>query len=747
MSGAMYNPVVIDDDDHLDNFDTRRRRIEEETQTGIHLAQWVAARRSSRVVSGRYATTLSLTEADTEEAIENVLIDGIAEVIDLTDDDTPATCSARQFIPQEEETIISGYEIPGLRLRPGINLELNSALGEHKIQFLRIKYIVQRPSGVVLRGWGFARTRYIDGVLPRLNEVAMVAELRTSDSRHGDNQGLVDVPLSNVRRARELRITSAPFPEHRFDQYDFVSLGKQWMEEYGPLVCRYSYHVHYHGDNVKPCEWAIIRINETEADNKYTKPDQQNRFSWRGETVPGGSHIPGVRDNTQPVVDLEAGLGQRTSDYPQRLAHGQRYTAGDVFAGAGGASRGIERARVRLVFAVDHWSHAAATLRSNFPGTKVYHMPVDENFLGSESTRYRVDILHLSPPCQFWSPAHTVAGKDDEANKTILFSSAPLVKKYRPRLFTLEQTFGLLSPKFKESFKKFLKGFNELGCSIRWKVTPLANYGVPQLRKRLLIIGSCPGEKLPTFPAPTHGKDVKDADRLLPWATPKSVLASISGVRNNPLHQPHAMRRFNPPKAPWDPTKLARTITTSGGQNYHWDGKRDFTLLEYAKLQGFPRFHKFEGSCIKKQIGNAFAPSVVKVLYEHLVNWLLDQDGIRPSDGHQPFPGAVDAIDLSQDDDTVFSGDEGSDADEEIIHLGDRSLHHGPRELAQSFCGQSSTEGSPDSLMDLEFVSGLSDLETVRGDYHRTVPDYNAAPVIDLTLEGAESSWENQCVI
>jgi DNA (cytosine-5)-methyltransferase 1 len=69
-------------------------------------------------------------------------------------------------------------------------------------------------------------------------------------------------------------------------------------------------------------------------------------------------------------------------------------------------------------------------------------------------------------------------------------------------------------------------------------------------------------------------------------------------------------------------------MTTSGGQNYHPSGARDFTLREYACLQGFPHCHLFRGNCIKKQIGNAVPPVVAKVLFESIKRDLDRADGI-----------------------------------------------------------------------------------------------------------------------
>ncbi|KAK4133343.1 S-adenosyl-L-methionine-dependent methyltransferase, partial [Trichocladium antarcticum] len=553
--------------------------------------------------------------------IEDALTGDIAQIIDLTDDGDHFAQNSSRRAPIQKQNLSTYMLGNGIRLRPGITVELKDGWGPDKIRFIRIQAIVQAPGTleVLIRGWGYVRVRELDGGLPRkVNEVAMVARLTSSSQIPWQEQSLIEVSADAVGRKRTLKVTNAPFPEHRYDKGAYSRNGIKWVEEWGPLVCRFRYELYFNDGCDKPCESAIVRIGEDEADPNYRVPDEQNQNRWRGGNVPGGSYRP--NGPSLPVVDVES--NQPRDVRAANLVPGQRYTAGDVFAGAGGASRGIERAGVQLLFAVDHWCHAAESLRSNFDSTDIHELEVTDVILRKD-IRYNPDILHLSPPCQFWSPAHTIAGQNDDQNIAVLFSCTDLIAKFRPRLFTVEQTFGIMHPKFQGFFNRFLQGFTEHGYSVRWKIVPLVNYGVPQLRRRLIMIGAAPGEKLPPLPAPTHNKD--GTGGLQPWVTPKSALAPLVRVQPIGLHRP--ARRFDHRKPRWDPDRLAKTITTSGGQNYHWDGERDFTLLEYAVLQGFPIWHKFKGSYVKKQIGNAFAPSVVQLLYEHLVGWLLEQDG------------------------------------------------------------------------------------------------------------------------
>ncbi|KAM7221028.1 S-adenosyl-L-methionine-dependent methyltransferase, partial [Rhypophila decipiens] len=292
-------------------------------------------------------------------------------------------------------------------------------------------------------------------------------------------------------------------------------------------------------------------------------------------------------------------------------------------------------------FAVDNWDRAVQSLETNFaPVTKVYHSDVTDMI--SNPGVGHVDILHLSPPCQVWSPAHTVPGKNDAMNEAILFSCGGLLEKFKPRMFTLEQTFGILHERFNDHFSRLMADFVELGYSIRWQVVNLATFGLPQPRKRLIILGAGPGETLPDFPKPTHCLDRHGHHGLKPFVSARQAIAHLDDNWDwdyGPDHQYLPLRMRKPP---WDPDRLMNTITCGGGHNnHHWDGEREFTTLEFAALQGFPLEHKFVGSKTdkKKQIGNAFPPKVVKVFYEHLIACLDKIDNIPHRPKGYPPPG------------------------------------------------------------------------------------------------------------
>jgi DNA (cytosine-5)-methyltransferase 1 len=129
--------------------------------------------------------------------------------------------------------------------------------------------------------------------------------------------------------------------------------------------------------------------------------------------------------------------------------------------------------------------------RHNFPDSKHFEMWAHEFVaLPGCLQRFIVDILHLSPPCQVFSPVHTREGKNDQQNFASLFACEEIIKKTRPRMITLEQTFGILHPRFKEAFHSLIQMFTSLGYSVSWRTLGFQRYGLPQSRRRLIIIAA-----------------------------------------------------------------------------------------------------------------------------------------------------------------------------------------------------------------------------------------------------------------
>ncbi|KAL8819141.1 MAG: hypothetical protein Q9223_002367 [Gallowayella weberi] len=259
-------------------------------------------------------------------------------------------------------------------------------------------------------------------------------------------------------------------------------------------------------------------------------------------------------------------LGSRTCSTKQQ------YTFGDALCGAGGMSRAAHQSGLHIEYAFDSNKNACKSYKLNFPNVDVRCLWGDE-FVKLPND-CKVDIAHLSPPCQFFSDAHTRAGKDDEMNTASLFAVGELLRKSRPRIVTLEQTFGIiLRARHQGYLNALIQVFTSHGFSVRWRILHCANYGLPQMRLRTFMIASCPGEPLPAFPLPTHSSS-PETTGLLPSTTISSTLSLIP--TGAPNHSPHLCR----PRAlsPQSGDCVARTNTCNGGAQVHPDGTRDFTV-------------------------------------------------------------------------------------------------------------------------------------------------------------------------
>ncbi|MCJ1352947.1 MAG: hypothetical protein MMC33_002931 [Icmadophila ericetorum] len=321
---------------------------------------------------------------------------------------------------------------------------------------------------------------------------------------------------------------------------------------------------------------------------------------------------------------------------------GQRYTFGDAFCGAGGTSRGACLAGLRVQWGLDHNENACRSWEWNFPFADILNRDIFE-VITRESGLGKVDILHLSPPCQFFSPAHTTAGQNDDANTAASFAIAGMLKCAKPRIVTLENTSGLLRI-HQVWLYAVIHQFTSLGFSIRWKLLCFQDYGLGQRRERLIIIAACPGEPLPAFPPRTHSSSPSTTG-LLPHTTMSHALQNIPPTWNN--HNPSSLPAKDLPPQTKYANGLSKCMTTSGAGIVHPSGKRALTDREFACLQGFPLCHVFSEREVKRQIGNAVSPPFARVLFGHVRRELERVDGVPSRRGSRQREGD-DVIDLSE---------------------------------------------------------------------------------------------------
>jgi DNA (cytosine-5)-methyltransferase 1 len=180
-----------------------------------------------------------------------------------------------------------------------------------------------------------------------------------------------------------------------------------------------------------------------------------------------------------------------------------------LFAGAGGCSLGFEQAGYNIIYATDFNKAAIETYKTNFPDTRAECIDIKNidfsTLLASLKTK-QIDVLIGGPPCQGFSTAGPRFW--DDPRNHLLKQYVRALEILRPKWFLMENVEGLLTSNNGEYVSEVVKAFLNLGYSIRLEKVYSQEYGVPQRRKRVIIIGNRLGIDF-SFPEPTtfsHGK-------------------------------------------------------------------------------------------------------------------------------------------------------------------------------------------------------------------------------------------------
>lgn len=344
------------------------------------------------------------------------------------------------------------------------------------------------------------------------------------------------------------------------------------------------------------------------------------------------------------------------------------FTALDLFAGAGGFSLGLVRAKFSVLGAFDNWQAAVKSYAANFEHP-VLNQDVSQlrgdGALESMATDH-VDLLVGGPPCQGFSIQRI--GDDSDGRNSLVLEYARLVEQVRPRLFLMENVPGLLGKRGKVLVQEFLRRLDAAGYRVIHQIVNAADYGVPQIRKRVVFAGWPKGAPEFQFPAATHlpSEYVTAGEALSGLPVPPEDFSPLPGdalhrrTRLSELNQqrirlippgggmqdlPEALRvdchRAGAEKighryvyGRLDPDKPSATITArfdsfTRGKFGHPIEPRNMTLREGARLQSFPDTFKFFGTQeeVAAQIGNAVPPLVAFALAQAASTYLSSLGG------------------------------------------------------------------------------------------------------------------------
>jgi DNA (cytosine-5)-methyltransferase 1 len=348
------------------------------------------------------------------------------------------------------------------------------------------------------------------------------------------------------------------------------------------------------------------------------------------------------------------------------LQHNLPIKVFDFFSGCGGASKGFMQAGLEPVFALDNYIHAAKSFEKNFSGTKILETLCFEKeipkiaFLLDSIENVKPEALQPivnsyaghpllfagCAPCQPFSQQKTVRPKQDD-RKSLLDYFRVFIEHFEPEFVFVENVPGIQKVSVTDGgpFDNFIATLEEKKYSYEYDVIKAQDYGVPQKRKRLILIASRLGSI--SFPQKTHGPGTAHPK----YATPKEWMSGFNRLNagesdpSDPNHQagnlsklnlqrlratPVGGDRFSWPKelqlachtngykghtdvygrVKWD--ELSNCLTTkctsiSNGRFGHPEQDRAITPREAARLQTFPKSFIFEGgvSVAGRQIGNA----------------------------------------------------------------------------------------------------------------------------------------------
>jgi DNA (cytosine-5)-methyltransferase 1 len=333
-----------------------------------------------------------------------------------------------------------------------------------------------------------------------------------------------------------------------------------------------------------------------------------------------------------------------------------------LFAGAGGLDIGMKQAGYHVAVALDFDHDSCETLKTNFKDSAVIEGDITqvstEQILEAGGLKVgEVDLLIGGPPCQpfsksaFWNGSKGL--KDPRA--VTLHEYVRVLRDTKPKAFLLENVFGLLYKNNSDAFSFLQDEFGKLGYEIVYKVVNTADYGVPQTRQRLIILGSRKGRL--AFPEQTHRDPLKEEGlTLFEKKLPTYITAkeAFKGLRHDWKEVPaeltvngkwgHLLKDIPPgdnylfytekkghpnPLFEWrsrywtfllklDPKRPSWTIQAQPGPYvgpFHWDNRR-MTLAERKRIQTFPDNYIFVGKrgSVQKQIGNAVPSELGRVL-------------------------------------------------------------------------------------------------------------------------------------
>lgn len=329
------------------------------------------------------------------------------------------------------------------------------------------------------------------------------------------------------------------------------------------------------------------------------------------------------------------------------------------FAGCGGLDLGFEQAGFNVIWANDFEPQCRRTYVYNHNNTKFVLGDICKI---NPDTIPNCDGFIGGPPCQSWSVGGKQKGLDDERGQLFL-KYIELINIKKPKFFLIENVKGMLDDKFKTVFVNFISRLDNAGYDVQWTLLDAVNFGIPQNRERVFIVGFQKDLKVKyTFPTPICLEpvtlsqaigDITEEPNYYPHSTKiccnnigntnahyqnHDVLASkfgsfyYRGNRRRGWTQPSFTINATAEFAPLHPS--SPKMMYYGHQNWNFQKDkigeyRRLSVRECARIQTFPDSFVFQYDDIKdayRMIGNAVPPRLAKEIAKTILKSLMCSD-------------------------------------------------------------------------------------------------------------------------
>lgn len=323
----------------------------------------------------------------------------------------------------------------------------------------------------------------------------------------------------------------------------------------------------------------------------------------------------------------------------------KKYNSIDVFSGCGGLTEGMHQASFKTIVAIELNNTAATAYRTNHTSAKVIEKDIKKVTISEIKRKMKGKRIHLlagCPPCQGFSSLRKLNKKNAvrDSRNSLILEYVRLIKALKPYTFMMENVPGL---KNYALFKQSIRELKKRGYKwINYRVVNVKDYGVPQNRKRLVMVGSRLGEitvapppkikkvtvkkAIGKMPAPkkskdklhkifpTHSSEVLERIKLTPKNggsrkdLPKKYLLNCHKKKGIGFNDIYGRLRWND----YSTTITGGCLNPSKGRFLHPVQNRNISAREAALLQSFPKSYKFPVDIPKGElallIGNALPP-------------------------------------------------------------------------------------------------------------------------------------------